>query len=254
MNTSLKQSLQEVGLSEKEVAVYLASLEIGSASVQDIAKKAGVNRATTYVMIEALSERGLMSTFVKEKKRYYRTENPERLVSMIRLQQEALKVREEEMAGLLPALLALYQKTHQVRPEIRYLEGEEGLQTVREMFLKLQGEFVQLVPYEEVKKQRVLHQSQGEHHQQLAQEAIPHRALIVVKDFSKGDLPKLPGGEVRVLSQDKFPLKAEITIREDHVLIVSYGKSLLSVVMVSQEIADSLRILFELGWKGSEER
>ena len=70
--------LTHLGLGEKEALVYLAALELGPAPVQDISHKAKVNRATTYVMIESLSTRGLISTFVKGKKRYYSAESPDR--------------------------------------------------------------------------------------------------------------------------------------------------------------------------------
>ncbi|OHE33815.1 MAG: hypothetical protein A3J94_16070 [Syntrophus sp. RIFOXYC2_FULL_54_9] len=61
----LKKQLEHLGLSDKESKVYLAALELGPTPVQDISHKAHVNRATTYVMIESLSARGLMSTFQK---------------------------------------------------------------------------------------------------------------------------------------------------------------------------------------------
>ena len=65
----LKKELEHLGLSDKEARVYLAALEMGPSPVQDISHKAHVNRATTYVMIESLAARGLMSTFQKGKKR-----------------------------------------------------------------------------------------------------------------------------------------------------------------------------------------
>jgi sugar-specific transcriptional regulator TrmB len=70
MNDLIKE-LRHFGLSDKEAAVYLASLNLGPASVQDLSHKSKVNRATTYVVIESLTTQGLMSTFVKDKKRYF---------------------------------------------------------------------------------------------------------------------------------------------------------------------------------------
>ena len=39
-----ENELQQLGLSEKEAKVYLASLELGSTSVLEISKKAGLKR------------------------------------------------------------------------------------------------------------------------------------------------------------------------------------------------------------------
>ena len=72
--------LKKFGLSEKEARVYLAALELGQASVQDIAKKSAVNRATTYLMIESLEKRGLMYKLIKNKKKLFAADTPERFL------------------------------------------------------------------------------------------------------------------------------------------------------------------------------
>ncbi|MDZ4385041.1 MAG: helix-turn-helix domain-containing protein, partial [Candidatus Moranbacteria bacterium] len=75
----LEKDLQEIGLNEKEARVYLSALELGQSTVQDIAKKALVNRATTYFVIESLMKSGLMSSFQKGKKQYFVAADPDRL-------------------------------------------------------------------------------------------------------------------------------------------------------------------------------
>ena len=65
----LEQELQKIGLSEKEAKVYLAAMELGQAPVQKIAQKAKVNRATTYVILEGLQKKGVITTVDHEKKR-----------------------------------------------------------------------------------------------------------------------------------------------------------------------------------------
>ena len=59
------QDLQQIGLTEKEAKVYLAALELGEKAVQVIAQKAGVNRATTYFILESLIEKGLQRAINK---------------------------------------------------------------------------------------------------------------------------------------------------------------------------------------------
>ena len=44
----LNLELRKLGLKEKEVSVYLAALELGFTSVQNIAKHAGLSRPTVY--------------------------------------------------------------------------------------------------------------------------------------------------------------------------------------------------------------
>ncbi|MEY4744239.1 MAG: hypothetical protein RL272_184, partial [Candidatus Parcubacteria bacterium] len=71
MREDLAKELQKIGLSENEAKVYLAGLELGPSTAQMMAAKATVSRPTTYIMIESLIKRGLMSSFQKGKKRYF---------------------------------------------------------------------------------------------------------------------------------------------------------------------------------------
>ena len=83
--------LMDIGLSEKEAAVYLALLELGSDTVQHIAKKSAVNRATTYVILDSLKKKGVVSTVEKGTKTHFQAESPESLRKLIRLQEAEIK-------------------------------------------------------------------------------------------------------------------------------------------------------------------
>ena len=134
MNTDAKTlefKLKELGLAEKEAKVFLASLELGSSAVQEIAKKAEINRATTYVIIEKLMKKGLMSSVEKGKKTFFQTEDPKRLLKLLEEQEESLKRKEEEFKKYLPELETLFNIAEE-KPKVRFFEGKEGLIAIRE--------------------------------------------------------------------------------------------------------------------------
>lgn len=243
--------LRHLGLSDKEAGIYLASLELGPAAVQDISHKAKINRATTYVMIESLSARGLISTFVRGKKRYYAPENPERLVSIIRMQQNELEEKQKEFEKALPLLYSLYN-AEGAKPQIRYLEGLEGLKTVRQNFEQLEGEFVQIIAFDEALASKELEYGRELHKNNLKNKRVPHRILAVMEKPDPEAVSNLGVGEWRIVPSKDFPTHGDITIRGNHVFMFSYRSSVLAVVIVSKEIAESLRTLFDLAWKGAE--
>lgn len=247
----LMNELKHLGLADKEASVYLASLELGPASVQDIAHKSKINRATTYVMIEALSRRGLMSTFVRGKKRFYSPENPERLMSIIRVQQTELDARQKEFEKTLPMLFALYN-AEGAKPQIRYLEGPEGLKTVRQTFERMEGEFVQIISHDDALASKELNEGRQTHISNLRNERAPHRILAVMDNPNPDSVPELGVGEWRIVPSMEFPIHGDITVRGNHVFLFSYRTSILAVIIVSKEIADSVRALFNLAWKGAE--
>lgn len=247
----LLRHLMHLGLSEKEAAVYIASLELGPATVQDIAHKAQVNRATTYVMIEVLAGRGLMSSYVKGKKRYFSAESPDRLSTLLNNEKSIIEEKENELKKALPMLMALFN-VDGAKPQIRYLEGPNGIHTVREVFEQLEGEYLQIVALEDVEAVPEIVEGREQHLKTLSQKNASFRALLVGKPETVERLPMKPGGTVRVLSPDEFPIHADITVRGNHVFMYSYRSAVLAVIIVSKEIADSVRVLFNLAWKGAE--
>ena len=248
----LLTELKHLGLSEKEAQVYLSALELGPAPVQDISHKAKVNRATTYVMIEALSARGLMSTFVKGKKRYYSAESPDRLLSILHVQQKELEEKQSELEKTLPMFLAMFN-AEGAKPQIRYLEGPEGIKTVREIFEGMDGEWLEILPLDDVHATKeLMTPERNKHLKTLHDKKIPHKVLVTMKEFDESKIVEAGVGEWRFIPEKEFPMHGSIVIRQNHVFLFSYRSALLSVVISSQEIADAMRALFHLAWKGAE--
>src|SRR3989344_2158701 len=100
--------LKGLGLSENEAKVYMAMLELGSATVLEISAKAGVNRLTTYVQIESLKKMGLASTQTKGKKQLFIAESPDQLEFVIEREKQAIEQKKEELKTILPELINLF--------------------------------------------------------------------------------------------------------------------------------------------------
>src|SRR3990167_6712494 len=83
------KELMSLGLKDKEVVVYLSCLELGPSPAQVIAKKAGVVRATTYVILEELMNMGLVTKYKEGKKTMFSAEAPRQLLRLLERQEEA---------------------------------------------------------------------------------------------------------------------------------------------------------------------
>ena len=251
----LTRELTHLGLTAKEAAVYLAAMELGPSVAQDISKKAKVNRATTYVMIDTLKGRGLVSSFTKGKKKFFVAESPDRLMSMIRLQRQEIESKEGEFAKILPQLMALYN-VEGAKPQVRFLEGIEGIKTVQEEFARSNGEVVQIVPADDVLDffGRVNDFPRSEVLKDVKKPHMPVRALLVAKDESVMEhYPEFVNTEVRIIPFEKYPIHGEINIQDDRVVMFSYKSALVSIIITSQVLADSLRAMFELAWLGAKD-
>src|ERR1700692_203110 len=100
----LEKYLQEIGLNEKEAAVYLALLSVDSSSVLDLAKKTKIKRPTVYVVLETLSKKGLVSETTVGNKTHYQAEPPERLETFVERQKVVLEEHSKRLIDIIPQI------------------------------------------------------------------------------------------------------------------------------------------------------
>lgn len=141
MKNMIEQALAKMGLTDKEIKVYLAALELGKASVQEVSRKSGINRATTYVQLEQLVERGLVSIVDKDKKNIVVAERPQRIIDILENKKSNIDDLKKQFSGLMPQLEAIYNVVTD-RPQVKFYEGEAGLKLVRADIIKSKPEMV----------------------------------------------------------------------------------------------------------------
>lgn len=127
---ALEPELKKLGLSDKEAAVYLAALALGSTTVQQISRKARVARATTYLVLESLGRMGLVAHFIEAGKTMYVAEHPRQLDDLLRRRGDEITNQRGRLEQLLPKLEAVV-RLQDDRPVVRYYEGIEGLRAMQ---------------------------------------------------------------------------------------------------------------------------
>lgn len=243
-----KSQLQHFGLSDNESRVYLASLELGPSTVLKISQQTAIKRPTTYVAIEELTKLGLMSSFLKGKKRYFSAENPERLVDLLEGQKTELSQKEKSLNVLLPELTSLFSISGK-RPQVRFFEGKEGIKSIRDDIVKSKvRETYEFTPLD--KAYALFPPQAGDHREKLAKKL--NRMRVIYTDSRGAVLPaKTSKLESRFVPEADFSFSTEVTIYGDRVAMVSLSETLIGVIIESQEIADTMRSIFLLAWEGA---
>jgi len=129
-NWPIELELRKLGLKEKEVQVYLAGLDLGPSSVQQIAKKARITRPTTYGIIKILEKKGLFIEAKQKKKRLFVAQSPERILGILRIQKREIEEKEREFIRIIAALESKYSKE---KEGIKVFKGKEGLRALEEI-------------------------------------------------------------------------------------------------------------------------
>ena len=118
----MEETLVRIGLRPKAAKLYLKTLQLGPASITQIARATGFKRSSTYLIVEELLVRGFIRITKKGKRNFYAPEHPERLVHVF-------KSRERQLEELLPELVALYREPT-TKPRIQIYEGPEVMSQI----------------------------------------------------------------------------------------------------------------------------
>ncbi|MEK7498433.1 MAG: helix-turn-helix domain-containing protein [Patescibacteria group bacterium] len=256
MNSSLERSLEKLGLSEKEAKVYLATLELGQATVQQIAKKAEVQRPTAYVLLDSLIKDGLVTNVEVGKKTLFAAETPEQLDRLIKKEETELKEKYDRLEEIIPELKALFNLSEN-KPKVKFYAGKEGIIAMQEEFLRIAHTFkeetVGFTPLDELFK--VFPDYASTYSKERSSRKL-HTKVIYTRN--EGPLPEATNEEsqreARYIPKDKFPFTSSVTVYgQDHLTLISYGEQLMGVVIQSHDIATTFRTIFSLAWKASEE-
>jgi len=240
------QEIQNLGLSEKEAKVYLAALEIGRATADQLAKHAKIVRPTTYLQIKSLMDKGLMSTYEEGKKTYFAPESPELLKRLLARQKDSITTKETELTRLLPELLQQFGSAGE-RPVVRFFPGKEGIASVREEVLTTK-EKKMYVLYSPEKLSRLFGEKYLDDYSERRKVLGIHSQAIYTykQNFNPAVLNELT--ERKVFESGTLPLSIDIFIFDNKVALFSLEQALFALIIESEQIASSMKHVFNFLW------
>ena len=89
--------LSEIGLSQREIAVYKALLKLGSTTTGPLVRESEVQNAKIYETLEKLAKRGLATYVLKGKIKHFQATDPNNLLSFFDNKRENLKKTIKEL-------------------------------------------------------------------------------------------------------------------------------------------------------------
>jgi sugar-specific transcriptional regulator TrmB len=127
-NKQFTDILRNLGLSEGAARVYLAALELGEATVQDIARHSKVPRTSIYYLLDELVLASALVMTKRGKKSYYLAAPPRAVLNRAR----------EKLSDFEDSIGALEEKMHAVfpRPRVYFLYGPQGFKRIWDMIFE----------------------------------------------------------------------------------------------------------------------
>lgn len=248
----LKKELEKLGLSEKEASVYLAAIQTGPSSVQKISQKSKVNRATAYVIIESLTEMGMMSTYDEGKKTFYVAEKPQRLIEHFSQKEKNLHAKIEKLKGIVPELNLLYND-YSDKPKIRYFEGIEGLMAVQDDFtsnLSKDDVLYIFLPLDDFANSALKGRFKGKSKERIVK-GVKTKALYTSRNGRNLEYEiknKRDQKEYKFIDYKENPFNGGMNIYGNKIFIIDYLGKLGGVVIENKTMADMMKTIFKKIW------
>jgi len=246
------QWLEKLGMTSKEVRLYLKLLELESSPAHPLARRLEANRTTTYSLLQSMQEKGFITYLVKKNVKYFSAMNPSVLINHFFNDAQYLK-------KLLPELLALTSALPK-KPKISFYEGVEGIKQIGEILLEVPGS----TRYSFMGAGA----SDGTMHPEVKryyeEEFVNRRVALGIhyKGIVTGGLPmgthyarteKAQLRELRYIDPKKLPITIHIDIfPHNKVALYSYDKTdQMGVVIEHEAFYATMRTVFELAWMGA---
>jgi sugar-specific transcriptional regulator TrmB len=250
MTTSLELELQRVGLDQREAKIYLAALELGPSPVQKIAQRSQVPRATTYLILDDLQNKGFVTTYDEGKKTFFVAESPDRLAALVDEKEVEVQRQKEAIKSLVPELMSRGQFEKGERPVVRYYEGKDAVKNwLRDMLSGRGGKEI-LNIFHHDRADKVL-QDIGFSFEKVRERRKKQRIKgRVIYTANEGPIEgySTKQRKAKYVPVDKYPFEADIAIRGDRVFFAPYSTPLRGVVIEDKAIANSMRLVFEVLW------
>ena len=236
------ESLESLGLNEKEAKVYMALLQLGRASAYSVSEKSGLKKPTTYVILGELVKKGLVSKVPRTRKQLFVAKSPD----------EFFALAEERLAVAKKALPELMAMASGEQPKVRSI-FYEGLGGVRQALW--------------------YHLNEMKDKQFVGFYASPHEAAEGFEELSvqwneellkkgitiRGVVPEHPslsewrnrdskyGHSMKIVPYESYSAVNSIDVGDTFVRIIGF-RGLQAEIIENPDVARTVRQIFEMVW------
>lgn len=232
--------LKTMGFLESETSVYLALFEKGSLSTREISTITRLSRQGTYLALEALKDRGLVSTVSRGRKNFFQPEPPEKILDLLNRKILDLGGVAKDIKGMIPELTL---KMGGEKPIVKLFEGKEGIRAIIDEFnstpprevieitdLDALNHILSLVDLKPLK-------------QKLDQLGTRTKAIY----YGHSQLTRKSTQVVLVDELKSF--RCSIAVSEDKILLVTFEGKMYSIILENRSLSKTMKYIFELAFE-----
>lgn len=230
-------------LTDNEIKVYTALLELGESLASKIGEKIGMNRTHVYDILESLINKGLVSYVIKNNRKFFRAANPNKLYDYLKEKEKRIKEQEVKIKEIIPNLLAL-QKPKEEKTITEIYHGKEGIKTIYNDILRKVKEYYVLGATGKIAE--MLKYYFPQHERQRVKKKVKLKLLFNKSLRKKEIATKRKFAEIRFLPKE-FSSPIPTTIYENRIVILIWTEPL-AIVIENKEVTNTYKKYFDLLW------
>jgi len=245
--------LKRFDCNNREAATYIACLQMGMASVQEIAHHLNTNRITVHSTIEQLIKKGLLFETKKGKKRFIVAETPDVLSRILQRKVNELKLVENDLDGITKLLNSIQSQDRNFY-NVRFYEGVSGFKQIMEEMLNAKNDLC-IFTCSELFSEGISTNYLKDYYKRLGAEGIHSRIICAPGPYSqafKADQIKYKL-QIRLVSLPKDCMTAFYLWNDNIVLKSLKDDRVICTVIQNEDMAYFFRnVLFESFWNTAQ--
>lgn len=239
----IELELRKLGFNENEAKIYLACLELGKASVQNIAQSANLTRPTTYRILEKMERRGLVKRMKQKGNPFIIAQSPDELLGMLRVQKRRIEEQEREFIRIIALLKSEYYSGD--KNEIKVFSGNGSRKIILDEFATTHCKKIFVVSSDaETKEMEDIYKKIRK---RLGKIEVKEVNIIPKNSHADAENSKLDFLQKKNILNSNFPFSGLLIIY-DKLIYLNKGH----IYKVEEEnIVELLRMFFSIIWKNN---
>jgi len=241
MNNMDTQILEDLGLTNAEIKVYITLLELGSTTAGPIIEKSGLQNSVVHRALNTLIEKALINFILEGKRKIYQATDPSNFYNFI-------DDKKKRFSEILPELKKK-QNPHRPEEAATIYKGIRGLTEIYNIMVNQKGkEYNTFGGGEECANRMGLAWWMNIHRKRIANKISSRQVFDETVKAIGGEIQALPITKIRYLSKE-FAQFQETVIVGDYVAINVFTENCYGFLIKDPKVAEGYRKHFELLWK-----
>lgn len=229
--------LQTLGLTVIETKTYLTLLEIGKSLAGKIAERAHLHRRNVYDALEQLLQKGLVSYFNSNNKKYWNAVHPEKTITL-------MKEKEKLISSVFPDLVSKFNAS-KIKQTVEVFEGLGGMKSFFDDMIKSKKDIIMLFATGKAYSKLPFYMKNWD--TKINKMKLKIKVLLN-SDCNEKPYKNYKCGEIKTLPKN-FSTPTQIFIYGNKSVVAIWSEEPIAILITSNEITNGFRKYFEFLWK-----